>query len=164
FIAKADRDLDLYMKAESTEQWTDNLLNFSNALVSLEDWTFVGEQKDAARWRAGHRGACPEHALIALIALIGKHRDVSDGRYRSIRLQSINEIAVWTEEAVPGATIEWIAQQLPMAEITNIRTNIDDDEIKSYTIFVRINALLVDGTAMPLPIVMKRASRTGNAL
>jgi hypothetical protein len=157
FLAKAERELVRYRAAgQSDEDRVDALLNYAASLIALEDWTYPAGDVSPGDWRARHRQQCPEHMLLALIALVAKHRALGDRRMRRVMLTSTDHIVVWTEDAVPTSTIAWLEESLPGATF-HIRTVVEDDEILGYEIRVDILALKLDGHSMPVPTILDRA-------
>lgn len=161
FVDKAQRDLERYMRADDDAVRADALLDLSASLVSVEDWTFSPTSgMSASEWRNHHRDACPAHTLVALIALVSKHRDLNDGRFKQMRLESGGELRFWTDDASPQKTIDWLNSQGPRGyTINNVRTVVDDDQIIGYEIFVTTETLMSDGRMRSVASILEEALR-----
>lgn len=157
FLRKAERELRRYDQAANEEERADALINFSATLISLEDWTFgTGDDSAASAWRAHHRDSSPEHQVVALIALVAKHRLLRERRFARLRLDPGAGIKLWTEEATPGALIESLERQMPNLPVS-VRTVIDDDEIVGYELSVSVPALRVGDYHVAIPRILQIA-------
>jgi len=156
FLAKAGRELARYHAAKDLEDRTDNLLNFANSVIALEDWALPNDVENESGWRGELRCQSPAHAFMALIALVAKHRRVNDGRFSKLRIKN-GQIQFWTEEPVRDSLMNDLQHVVPSARIKTIRTHIDDDQIEGYTVIVDVAGLMHEGKLLPVDAVMMQA-------
>jgi len=156
FLAKASRELARYYAAKELEDRTDNLLNFANSVIALEDWAHPNDVENEGDWRGALRSQSPAHAFMALIALVAKHRRLNDGRFSKLRIEN-GEIQFWTEDPTPDSLMNDLQRVVPSARIKTIRTHIDDDQIEGYTVIIDVVGLMHEGKLLPVDAVMMQA-------
>lgn len=156
FLAKAGREMARYHAAEELKDRTDNLLNFANCVIALEDWTLPHDVQNRSDWRGDLRSQSPAHAFMALIALVAKHRRVNDGRFSKLRIEN-GLIQFWTEEPTPDSLMDDLQRVVPSARIKTITTHIDDDLIEGYTVIVEVVGVMHEGKLLPVEDVMMQA-------
>lgn len=156
FLAKAGRELARFHAAKDLEDRTDNLLNFANSVIALEDWALPNDVENEGDWRGELRCQSPAHAFMALIALVAKHRRVNDGRFSKLRIEN-GQIQFWTEEPTPAPLMNDLQRVVPSASIRTIRTHIDDDQIEGYTVTIDVVGLMHEGKLLPVDAVMMQA-------
>lgn len=135
FLEKAARELKRYHEATTVEHQVDAALNFAGSLIALEDWSIPEDVKDEAGWRGKIRSKSSAHGLIALIALIAKHRRLKDRRFSNLRLEN-GEVHAWTEDATPDGLIEHLTRHIPRSKVKAVQTKLDDDEIVGYVVIL----------------------------
>lgn len=157
YVGKAEREMARYSDSKSDQDRTDALLNFSATILGFEDWTSNLQKKSPSEWKSELRDASNAHTLFALIALVAKHRVLSDGRFRDLTIRGDGQIGFYVENSSPEEIIEWVRKEWPQAKIVSVRTHVDDDCITAFSVLVDAVGIGLDHRVEPIDELMAAA-------